>query len=136
MEGKRWRSCKVMVCRSQLKNFQYWLLPQKMKMLKTKSLSSTKFRGEKHIHTVSLVNLKQYYTNSKPSKYFQSTPFKWPTLLQLLFIFIFFPNRYRIWSKNDSTIVQMKKKKSLLSPSGSAGRHLLHGDTFLWQILL
>lgn len=46
------------------------VLPQKMEMLKPKSLCYTKFRGEKHIHTVSLVNLKQYYKNSKLSKYF------------------------------------------------------------------
>lgn len=55
---------------SQLKNLQYWLLPQKMKMLKPKSSRCTKFRGAKHIHTMPLVNLKQNYTNSKLSKYF------------------------------------------------------------------
>lgn len=38
-------------------------------VLKPKSSCYTKFRGEKHIHTVPLVNLKQYYTNSKFSKY-------------------------------------------------------------------
>lgn len=70
MEGKRWRRCKVIVHSSQLKNLQYWLLPLKTKMLKPKSSCYTKFRREKHIHTVPLVNLKQYYTNSKLSKCF------------------------------------------------------------------
>lgn len=120
MEAKSCRSCKVMVHNSQLKNLQYWLLPQKVKMLKALILHRESSE-EKNTHALPFglppknivqIACSQNIFNWRPLSMTHSTVIAFP-------LHFFFPTGIEF--KVRMIQLSFKWKKGVLSPPGSTG---------------